>query len=385
MSSTYLEVRTYKSKSSFQRRLNHNSRKTNISSGNYKDDDFINIIKVNNSNKKLMIKKQELLNETTRSDYANKISKLRYRMKFAKKPRTIEKLKVKIDDLESKRVLTKNLKKQASKSYVEFVLTITNVKKNLKRDIEYSEDISKHLTIFIKDRFPNLKVVQLATHLDQTNPHVHLNGFYNNYDSLTNDLKSRYENPKFQYEELQQDFNKYIQNLEALKKYDLKVESVVRGGKRDYEKLPKYKARQEAVLKKAKKQVNKYVNKVVREKGNLLSSGEIIKTLEDKILQLQVDKLTNNFKSKEFIESLEKLEKHEEEIKFLNHIISKKQSSVSNSLSTKDEEIQNLKTINNNNIVVLEKYQKAYKEKSLELEKYKNLKMVNNNSNHRNK
>jgi len=303
MSSTYVEVKTYKDKQSYDNRLKHNRRQSNLSTGNYKGEDCINIVEKFEHSDRV----EQQVSQKTRTEVTNQISRLEHRFKTAKKTATKLRLREKILKLKIERDSIKDKNQLAHKSHIELIFTITDLQKSLKRSAKYGEDLKDLVNKYVQDKLPTLEIDMLAVHLDQFNPHVHINGKYSNYDSLTNDLKNSFSDSKYQYSELQEDFNNYAINHNIVKKHKIKIEKTVKGGKKDYMKLSAYKAREARALNRAKKITDTYIKKVVANNKTLLGvdTNNIVKTLQKKIVELYAKNEASTFKSSEIFEIIE--------------------------------------------------------------------------------
>jgi len=158
---------------------------------------------------------------------------------------------------------------------------------------------------FIKDKFPNFKVVLSANHQDQLSSHQHLNGYYEE-DTISNDLKKSFGDGQFQYSQMQEEFNTLIANHPILKKYNLNITPVIKGGRKDYIKsLPKYKALQQRMNHKAKVYVENFVKWVKsKQTGFTVDKDKIIEELAKKLTVLKQESLENATIPKHFQDML---------------------------------------------------------------------------------
>jgi len=140
-------------------------------------------------------------------------------------------------------------------------MSITQIPKHLLRNQEYGKDIKDLMLEYVKEKFPNLNILSIAIHLDQSTPHMHLNGQYSGENNLTKDL---------------------------VKKYDFNIDTITKGGKKDYMSLPAYKAFQERTLKRATKQIDNLLDKTIKENTNVVgikNKDAIIDNLKARLIK----------------------------------------------------------------------------------------------------
>lgn len=289
--------------------MSHTGRKTNLE-GKYKENDFINEIE---DNRHLLTTNNKVKSNRTRTEISNEISRYKYKLGRTKKPATKAKYELKIKELNLERDVFIDKRTTAKRSYLEFVFTLTDVKENLKRDLEYGRDLNDLMLEYFKDKFPNAKIVLSALHLDQSNPHIHISAMYPEEAgvSLTTDLNKSYGDIKFHYQTMQLDFNNYVRESELIKKYEIKLDEITKGGKRDYLKLTEYKALEARMRVRATNAVNKLLGSY---EADNLNSKAIIDNLANKLKQYYLKAISHDefsLKSNEIILSkdleLEKL------------------------------------------------------------------------------
>ena len=140
---------------------------------------------------------------------------------------------------------------------------------------------------------------------DQANFHIHCNGYYDN-NTISNDLKNSFGDGQFQYSQMQKEFNIFVAQHQALKKYNLDITPVVKGGRKDYIKsLPFYKALQQRMKHKA----TTYVENLIKwaknkHKGVLVDKDKIIEELAKKLTVLKQESLENETIPKHFQDML---------------------------------------------------------------------------------
>ena len=293
MSSTFMDIKTSNKPKHFTNRMIHNARLKNLS--NSTDKEYKNIIFIDNREdykfKNDIAKNQD--KAPTRSEIGKNISRLKDRQKKAKKQSTKNKLQLQIDALVEQRDKTINKSKLPKKSFVEFVFTVTDNQK-YRRDTDYAKDFNTVVMDFIKDKFPNFHIVLSAAHLDQHSEHQHINGYYET-DTITNDLKNSFGDGQFQYSQMQKEFNIFVSQHPALEKYNLTIQQVVKGGRKDYIKsLPRYKALQQRMKHKAKTYVDNFLKWAKnKHKGVLVDKDKIIEELAKKLTLLKQESLEN--------------------------------------------------------------------------------------------
>lgn len=301
MSNTFMEIKSYKTLAQFRSKLSHNGRKKSLSIKD-KDKPFLNQIMdnrniLNNNNKN----KDKNKNMRTKSDISKDISRFKYKLKRTKNIKTKEKYENKIKELELERNLFVDKRTTAKNSYFDFVFSLTNVKKDLKKNLEYGSDLQNLVLEYFKEKFPNAQITMSALHLDQSNPHMHISCQYPEVSgiSLTNDLNNSFGDIKFHYQAMQIDFNSYVKNSELVKKHDLKIEDIVKGGRKEYMKLGAYKALEATFKEKA---INDVQNLINGYKSKGMSNSDIFKSLKSQLVNTHKKHLA----SKDYIYKSEK-------------------------------------------------------------------------------
>ena len=293
MSSTFMDIKTSNKPKTFENRMKHNARLKNLSTS--KDKEYKNIIFIDNREdykfKSNMAKNEE--KAPSRSEIGKSVSRLVDRQKKAQKQATKNKLQLQIDSLIELRDKTINKNYLPKKNFVEFIFTVTDNQK-YRRDTDYANDFNIVVIEFVKEKFPNFQVTLSANHQDQHSSHQHLNGYYEN-NTISNDLKNSFGDGQFQYSKMQENFNSFAAAHPALKKYNLDIQQVVKGGRKDYVKsLPHYKALQQRMEHKAKMYVSNLIEWAKnKHKGFSLDKDKIIEELAKKLTVLKQESLEN--------------------------------------------------------------------------------------------
>jgi hypothetical protein len=111
--------------------------------------------------------------------------------------------------------------------------------------------------LFLKERFPNAQISNIDIHLDQSTPHLHIMSRYLGNHSLQEDLDKLYSKKRFQYSDMQIDFNQFVKNNFDFTTFnELKIEDITRGGKRDYTPLAEYKQANSEITQMVQKEIN---------------------------------------------------------------------------------------------------------------------------------
>jgi chromosome segregation ATPase len=201
-----------------------------------------------------------------------------------KKNETIKKAKNKSNILQTLRDYTTakivDNKNKNRKNFVEITFSITKAPNHLKRDIQYGKDILEVVKEFYQSLDFNMKLHSYSLHLDQSSPHCHILGSYENTNhSLNNDLEDRY-GKKFNYHSLQNEFNVFIRNHKLLQKYKhiQELETITRGSKWEYEKnLKKFKEKS--------KQIEKDVIQEVKSVTDIKNKFFLVEYTREEILE----------------------------------------------------------------------------------------------------
>jgi hypothetical protein len=150
----------------------------------------------------------------------------------------------------------------AKKPYVEFVLTITKAPKVYKKDIEFAKELKRVSMLFLKDRFTS-DICNIDIHLDQSTPHLHVMSRYIGNNSLQKDLDKNYSKKRYQYSDMQTDFNQFVKDNFNFKKFPkLHIEDITKGGKRDYLPLSEFKALNSEITTNVKDEIKKILKNV---------------------------------------------------------------------------------------------------------------------------
>jgi len=383
MSSTFLNISKKKNIQSFKARLHHNLRKKNLNTGKYVNQEFINIIKIdrkNELNDLLKVDKVDTPN-LTKSDLSRKIAKQNQNLKKAKTQKTKDKILLKINDLKEQRDNTKALSKAPkTNQFFELDMSITSVKKELLRDKNYAEDFLNVYQEWFQNKFKTAEIIGLVAHLDQGNPHTHLNFIYNNDNNITKDLESSFTKKSRNYLEMQKDFNNFVKNHNLIKKYNIEINEIGANGKRNYIPASKYKLMQDRAKQQATKLVNNYVSKEFDNNTNIINltnKDKIIDNLKNALIntkkqQIELNNAPKFFKNlenenekfeKENLKLKEKIIKFENEnnkfneyeennklkiveIKKIVNDVKENNQNLKNEILTKDEIIENLENKN---------------------------------------
>lgn len=395
MQNTFLEVTNHKSVITFNNRKKHNNRKTNHPQYKYKDNEFLNIVKVINKNaykkieqrfgnqESIAIVKDKLNNQIQSykcrvKKYNKEIDKLNgllifesddvkitdINKKISKKQKTVDKNKNKILELKSQYdeiIVPREKGKSSSKSYTELTMEITALPTNLLRNKAYGAELLQMVEDYLLKLINtglNMDIHSYSLHLDQNGmPHIHTLLSTNESD-MTFDkfLKSQYEWTEAKYQ-LNVDFNTFVKEHQICKDYDLEIDQITKGGKSDYLPINIF----NSITKQSKKDVEKLFKRIEdKSQGTLMMD-------KDKHIQLLKQQLLNNYI---------KVRKYERTRQYLFR-----------ENKNKDEKIQELQNLVTNQIVNFEnefetkvlKIKELLKEKTLEINRLKNIdKNINN-------
>lgn len=259
-----------------------------------------------------------------------------------------------------------NNKNKNRKDFIEITFSITKAPEHIRRDVNYAEDILFAVKEFYNSLGFNMLVHSYSAHLDQSSPHIHLNGSYENTEhSLNCDLENRY-GKKFNYHSLQNEFNTFIRNHPLLQKYNhiQKLESITRGSKFEYEKnLNLYKQKS--------KQIEQEVTKEVKSVSDIKNKFFLVEHTREEILE---DALINEMKENRLKHSISsKLEQDNQKMTNDMQKMTKALNSALNDAKTikaQEAEIQNLKNDINFYKNKFEDSDQLNSELKLELEKF---------------
>lgn len=339
MSSTFMDIKTSNKPKHFENRMKHNARLKNLSTS--KDKEYKNIIFIDNREdykfKQGIARGQDKV--PTRSEIGKNISRLRDRQKKAKKQATKNKLQLQIDALIEQRDKTVNKNNLPKKNFVEFVFTVTDNQK-YRRNTNYANDFNIVVMEFVKQKFPNFIRTLQCGHMDQHNFHIHSNGYYEDH-TISNDLKNSFGDGNFQYSQMQKEFNEFTANHPALKKYNLNIQPVVKGGRKDYIKsLPRYKALQQRMQHKAKIYVENLIKWIKsKQTGFTVDKDLIIEELAKKLIVLKQESLESATIPKHFEDMLLENKK----LSFKNETMEEDLKSYESDLSIAEKKINFIK------------------------------------------
>ncbi len=229
-------------------------------------------------------------------------------------------------------------KNKNRKNFVEITFSVTKAPQYLRRDINYGKDVLSVIKEFYKDLGLNMIIHSYSLHLDQSSPHCHLNGSYENTEhSLNSDLENRY-GKKFNYHSLQNEFNDFIRSHTLMRKYKhiQELETITRGSKWEYEKnLKKYKDKS--------KQIEQEVIQDVQSVKDIKNKFFLVEHTREEILE---DALIEEMKENRLKSSISS--KLEQDNKKIANDMAKIQKSLNNAyidvkiIERQDKEIKNL-------------------------------------------
>jgi len=156
---------------------------------------------------------------------------------------------------------------------------------------------------FLESRFVGAEVKVSVGHTDQSCFHVHALLEYGDGTNLTQDLNRQYGKKGMQYSDMQIDFNTFMRGHNICRKYNLNMDEIVRGGRKEYLSLPQYKELTKQVKASAVKQVEKvfdnldYYNFGFFKVPTLKSMAEVkdvlLKSIRNKLINAQIPTLIN--------------------------------------------------------------------------------------------
>lgn len=264
-------------------RLTHNLRKSNLKTGPVSDKEYLNIISIDDRENLKKYLDINIKPNITKSALSKLIAKKKFRMDNATKETTKEKLLKEINELKEQRDNTKALSNSPGQHvFYELDMSLTSITENVL--LRSKEFMGAQLEIYeqwLKTKLPNAKIIGLVGHLDQANPHAHINLVYVGDNSLTNDLNNSFgESPH--YLKMQKDFHKFVSEHILLKKYNLKLKKINEEGKKNYIPAKNYKLLQDRANKQATKAVNVYIDKLKLENKKIFSidKNKIIEKLQ---------------------------------------------------------------------------------------------------------
>ena len=135
--------------------------------------------------------------------------------------------------------------------------------------------------------------------MDQHSPHVHLLGSIKNQELTLNQQLEKIFDKRFSFHSVQKDFNNFVKNHDLIKKHDLKLGDIVRGGAYEYEKnLLRYKANQKDIEKKVEQQISS-----IKPKRNLI--GLVVESREQKLENIATQLLIEKNSHKQYSKNIE--------------------------------------------------------------------------------
>ena len=345
---TNINIRKYKDITSFKRRIAHNNR---VKSINKEDKVCKNILyKKYDKNEIEQIKQNEL----SRSQISNKISKLKYKYKQAKKEKTKESILKKIEDLEILREKTQKKNHSQKINFIDISFSITRGEEFVK-DKVFNEFLKKEVDSFISKTFPNLKVLNIVGHLDQSSPHIHISGQFYNGSSISQDLKSSF-GEALGYSKLQKAFNEHIQASELKYLYNLNIDTITGKTTTNALKLEEYKKTN--LQEQAKRETINLKEKVFNKNtktgmfNETIDKDQIIKTLLSQIYTMKNEILKLRVIPKKFLH----IEKENKSLKAKNLEFAKNGNKIINYVENLKNKISNLekenKSLTNDNNIL---------------------------------
>lgn len=381
MANTNIEIKALKDIKHFNQRKYENNRKSNIKSCEYES--FMNIVEIVDPKIGLQKKPIEEEQQLKRSDitrlisaYSAKVKKCENDLSILKdnlsncfvekqKDKIISKIQNKENSLKSFNEKLKDfnfLKKQTPSKKVnqklnnrnefyELRFSITKAPKKLKRNQEYAKDLLQVVKDYIKDLKLDIDIHSFSVHMDQHSPHVHVLGTIDGKELTLNQQLEKLFDKRFSFHSLQKDFNNFAKEHQLIKKYDLKLGDIVRGGMYEYEKnLYKYKENTKNVEQQVEKQISslKATRNIV---GLVVESRE--QKMENILKPLLVEKQLHKKYSKNIEKDLVRSDKIVSQVlkeketganQLMETIIdlNDKNKDLVQKLNTKDKEIDNI-------------------------------------------
>ena len=346
MANTNIDIKPLKDRKHFKQRQYENNRQKNINGNN---NDFINIVEIMNSEigQKDIIEKKEV-EQLKRSDLTrliasynakvkkcnnelnqlninysecDEIEKDKIKKKIDKKKDSLNNFKEKIKDFEFLKKQTPqkkpNHKKDNRNEFYELRFSITNPPKRLRRNIDYGKDFLNVVKDYLKEKGISIDIHSFSLHMDQHSPHVHLLGSIKNQELTLNQQLEKIFDKRFSFHSVQKDFNNFVKNHDLIKKHNLKIGEITRGGVYEYEKnLLRYKANQKDIEKKVEQQISSI--KPTRKFGLVVESRE--QKLENIATQLLIEKNSHKQYSKNIEKDLIRSDK------IISNVLSEKQN-----------------------------------------------------------
>lgn len=328
MANTNIEIKPLKDRKHFNQRKYENNRDKNISKNNQ---EFLNIVEIINPEiGKQEKQKEEIKQQLKRSDLTRLISSYNAKSnkcieelnsfhlklnnatgiekdklinKIEKKQKSLDNFQEKLKDFNflKKNTPSKkpNHKSNNRNEYYELRFSITNPPKRLRRSQEYGKDLLNVVKDYLKEKGISIDIHSFSLHMDQHSPHVHLLGSIKNQKLTLNQQLEKIFDKRFFYHSLQNDFNNFIKNHSLIKKHNLKIGEITRGGMYEYEKnLLRYKTNEKEISEKVEKQIQNI--KPIKNWGLVVKSRE--QQLEDILKPLLIEKNSH----KQFSKNIEK-------------------------------------------------------------------------------
>ena len=317
-------------------RLSHNRRKKSF--------DKLKMLNINEELKDIKaLENHKKDKPLTKTAITNKIAKLNYLLKqyekqranlygvkLEKKEKQILKLQNDIALLKTQRENTQSQMHYAKKAYVEFVLTITKAPQVYKKDIAFANELKRVSMKFLKEKF-TADICNIDIHLDQSTPHLHVMSRYIGNNSLQKDLDKNYSKKRFQYSDMQIEFNQFVKDNFDFNKFDkLKIEDITKGGKREYLPLTEYKELNRKITQKVQKEINAILDKT-------------------KVITKLIGE--NHIKESDYKTLLKKYRVVKKQLYFLHHLTNKNEVRKNLDTLTKEnkklhQELENIKKLN---------------------------------------
>ena len=334
MSNTNVGIKTSNKIDWFNQKKYHANRKTNLSDSDFRNEKCINIVEINKNfgSVEKLTNSQVESGELKRSDITRLLaatnSKIgKYEKELDELSKSLEKLvidgnsdskefiklsnkynKKKNETLPKAKAKAEFLKEQRDGTvakkidntnknrnhFFELTFSITKAPNHLRRDLNYAKDLLEVVKEFYNELDLECDLHSFSTHLDQSSPHVHILGSYENSTSSFNkDLEKKF-GIKFNYFSLNNSFNKFVRNHPKLQKYQhvKNLEHITRGGKFEYQKNLK-------AYKDESKKIALEVDKEIKEVKDIKNYGFVVHSREE-ILEdaLREEMIENRLKSK---------------------------------------------------------------------------------------
>lgn len=294
MANTNVDIIPLRDIKHFKQRIHHNNRDKNLNDLQHlKYQNVVEIIDPNVVKKEVIIKDNN--KEMKRGDYTkqigayngkiknvqndlnkllndfsnctNDLDKEKVQKKIDKKNVSLLKYIEKVKDLTFARDKTQktfsNKKLLNRKDFYELRFSITKPPLHLQRDINYGKDLLQVVKDYVKNIGLDMDIHSYSLHLDQFAPHIHiLSSLKGKELTLNQQFKKIFEKEQdFKtFHSLQKDFNTFVKEHSLIKKYDLNLGTITKGGLYDYRPLAAYKKAQEDLKIKIDNKVDKMDN-----------------------------------------------------------------------------------------------------------------------------